>query len=56
MEENKSKETKEYKCIKEKCFLYFNSDDYYEVCQLVSKYVLIDKCYGIKEIPNKKKN
>jgi len=27
MEENKSKETKEYKCIKEKCFLYFNSDD-----------------------------
>jgi len=55
---NEIKETnklKEYKCIKEKCFLYFNSDDYYEVCQLVSKYVLIDKCYGIKEIPNKKK-
>jgi len=47
-------EEKEFKCIKEKCFLYFNSDDYFEVCQLVSKYVLIDKCYGIKEIPNKK--
>jgi len=47
-------EEKEFKCIKEKCFLYFSSDNYYEVCQLVSKYVLIDKCYGIKEIPNKK--
>ena len=55
MEEKESKDnTKEFKCIKEKCFLYFNSDDYYEVCQLVSKYVLIDKCYGITAIPNKK--
>ena len=48
-------EEKEFKCIKEKCFLYFSSDNYYEVCQLVSKYVLIDECYGIKEIPNKKR-
>jgi len=54
MEENKSKEIKEYKCIKEKCFLYFNSDDYFEVCQLVSKYILLDKCYGLTAIPNKK--
>ena len=47
-------EEKEFKCIKEKCFLYFSSDNYYEVCQLVSKYILIDKCYGITAIPNKK--
>ena len=56
MEEKESKNnTKELKCIKEKCFLYFESDNkYFETCQLVSKYILLDKCYGLTAIPNKK--
>jgi len=55
MEEKESNELKELKCIKEKCFLYFESDNkYFETCQLVSKYILLDKCYGITAIPNKK--
>ena len=42
------------KCIKEKCPFYYNSSTYQEVCHLISKYKLLDKCYGILEIPNKK--
>lgn len=43
------------KCIKRKCKYYFESDQkYYEVCRLVSKYVLLDKCYGLDEVTNKK--
>lgn len=42
------------KCIKDKCYLYFESDRYYETCQLISKRVLLDKCYGLAEIPNKR--
>lgn len=44
----------EFKCIKDKCKKYFNSDYYYETCYLLSKRVLLDKCHGIEEIPNKK--
>jgi len=52
---NEQKESIKLKCIKEKCFLYFESDNkYFETCQLVSKYILLDKCYGITAIPNKK--
>ena len=55
MEEKESNEINKLKCIKEKCSLYFESDNkYFETCQLVSKYILLDKCYGISEIPNKK--
>jgi len=54
MEENDSNKTKYLKCIKEKCPYYHNSDDYFETCQLISKYVLLDNCYGISEISNKK--
>jgi len=54
MKGNNSNETK-LKCIKEKCKFYFESDNlYFETCQLISKYVLLDNCYGISEIPNKK--
>ena len=53
MEENKSKETK-LKCIKWNCKFYHESDNYFETCQLISKYVLLDNCYGLSEIPNKK--
>ena len=42
------------KCIKEKCPFYYQSSTYQEVCHLISKYKLLDKCYGILEIPNKK--
>ena len=43
------------KCIKELCKFYYDSDDnYFETCQLISKYVLLDNCYGLSEIPNKK--
>jgi len=47
-------EEKEYKCIKEKCFLYFSSDNYYNICQLTNEHIISNKCCGIKEIPNKK--
>jgi len=54
MKENKSNEIK-LKCIKENCKFYFESDNlYFETCQLISKYVLLDNCYGITAIPNKK--
>jgi len=53
MEENKSKETK-LKCIKWNCKFYHESDNYFETCQLISKYVLLNNCYGLSEIPNKK--
>ena len=43
------------KCIKELCKFYYDSDDnYFETCQLISKYVLLNNCYGLSEIPNKK--
>jgi len=42
------------KCIKEKCPFYYQSNIYQETCYLTSKYKLLDKCYGIMEIPNKK--
>lgn len=42
------------KCIKDNCSKYFCSDNYYETCYLLSKRVLLDRCYGIAEIPNKK--
>lgn len=45
----------ELKCIKDKCKKYFESDNlYYETCQLISKYVLLDRCYGLVEVENKK--
>jgi hypothetical protein len=45
----------ELKCIKENCDFYFESDNlYYEACQLISKRILLDKCYGLAEVPNKK--
>jgi len=44
----------ELKCIKEKCKFYFNSDNYMETCYLISKYMLLDKCFGLMEIPAKK--
>jgi len=48
-------ETKELKCIKEKCGFYFESDNmYFETCRLISKRVLLDKCHGLSEVPNKK--
>ena len=43
-----------FKCIKENCPRFYSSDNYFETCQLVSKYVLIDKCYGIEAIPERK--
>ena len=42
------------KCIKEKCPFYYQSNIYQETCYLISKYKLLDICYGILEIPNKK--
>lgn len=50
------KNLNELKCIKENCPWYFESDQYIETCQLISKYIMLDRCYGINEIPNKKKN
>lgn len=44
----------ELKCIKNKCFCYFESDQYFETCYLISKRVLLDRCYGIDKIPNKR--
>lgn len=44
----------ELKCIKENCQYYFESDNlYYETCKLISKRVLLDKCHGLTEVPNK---
>ena len=49
------KQMNKIKCIKELCKFYYDSDDnYFETCQLISKYVLLDNCYGLSEIPNKK--
>lgn len=45
---------KNLKCIRDKCFCHFSSDDYFETCYLISKRVLLDQCYGLTEIPNKK--
>lgn len=44
----------ELKCIKNKCDYYWSSDDYYETCYLISKRVLLNKCYGLAEVPSKK--
>jgi hypothetical protein len=44
----------ELKCIKENCRYYFSSDNYFETCQLISKKVLLNKCHGLSEVPNKK--
>jgi len=44
------------KCIKENCKYYHNSSDYFESCELLSKYVLLDKCYGLSETQNKQEN
>jgi hypothetical protein len=44
----------ELKCIKNNCRYYFSSDQYFETCQLVSKYILLDKCFGLSEVQNKK--
>jgi len=53
--ESKSKSNQtNIRCIKEKCPFYYQSNIYQEVCHLTSKYKLLDKCYGILEIPNKK--
>ena len=49
-----TKDLKELKCIKEKCNYYFDSNLYYGTCQLISKKVLLDKCHGLSEIPDKK--
>jgi len=55
MEEKESKEkTNKLKCIRWECKFYHESDNYFETCQLISKYVLLDNCYGLSEIPNKK--
>ena len=54
MEIKEQKDSTKLKCIKWNCRFYHESDNYFEVCQLVSKYVLLDNCYGISEIPNKK--
>ncbi len=43
----------ELKCIKELCKCYFESDKYFEVCQLVSKYCIADKCIGLNAIKPK---
>jgi len=52
---NEINESIKLKCIKEDCKYYYDSGDrYIEVCQLISKYVLLDNCYGLSEIPNKK--
>ena len=53
MKENKSNGIK-LKCIKWKCRFYHESDNYFETCQLISKYILLDYCYGLSEVPNKK--
>ena len=48
-------ETKELKCIKENCKYYFESNNlYFETCQIISKKVLLDNCYGLSEVPDKK--
>lgn len=49
-----SKKT-EVKCIRELCKYYFESDKYFEVCQLVSKYCIADKCIGLEAIKPKMK-
>ncbi len=41
------------KCLKDKCKFYFESDKYFEVCQLVSKYCIAGDCIGINEIKSK---
>ena len=42
------------KCIGEKCDYYSNSNLYQETCQLVSKRVLLDRCYGLDEVVDKR--
>ncbi len=42
------------KCIKTKCDYYNEVRLHQEVCQLISKRVLLDKCYGLDEIPDKR--
>jgi len=55
MEVKEQKDSTKLKCIKEKCKFYFESDNlYFETCLLISKYVLLDYCYGLSAIPNKK--
>ena len=44
----------EFKCIKDKCKYYFTSDNYFETCQLISKNVLLDNCYGLSGVKNRK--
>jgi hypothetical protein len=44
----------ELKCIKENCDYYFESDQYFETCNLISKYVLLNKCFGLDNINEKK--
>jgi len=59
IESNKSNQIKNQinlKCIKEKCPFYYNSSTYQETCYLTSKYKLLDKCYGVLEMPNKKES
>jgi hypothetical protein len=43
----------ELKCIKEKCNFYFESDKYYEVCKLTSKYCVAGDCIGFDWIKPK---
>lgn len=42
------------RCIRDKCDLFFSSDDYFETCNLVSKRVLLTRCFGLTEVKNKK--
>ena len=44
---------KELKCIKKLCKYYFESDEYFEVCQLASKYCIVGKCIGLEFIKSK---
>ena len=44
---------KKMKCIKHKCPYYFESDNYFEVCQLVSKYCIVGNCIGVNAIKPK---
>ncbi len=44
---------KELKCIRGLCKFYFESDQYFEVCQLTSKYCVTGKCIGLEFIKPK---
>ena len=44
----------ELKCIRDKCSFYQESSIYHETCGLVSKRVLLDECYGLDEVVNKR--